>query len=63
MEAGYQQYAGGDEENHPAPCDRPEQSGHEQYTVEMGSVEFVLGRDSAISHKQFLLGLSIEKVQ
>jgi hypothetical protein len=29
MEAGYQQYAGGDEKNHPTPCDRPEQSGYE----------------------------------
>ena len=62
MEAGRHQYAGGDQENHPAPCDRSKQSGDEQNSVKMGSVKFVLGRDSAISHKQFLSGLSVEKV-
>ena len=62
MKAGRHQYAGGDEKNNPAPCDRSKQSGDDQYSVEMGSVEFVLSRDSAISHKQFLLGLGVVKV-
>ena len=29
--------------------------------MEMGRIDFVLSRDSAISHKQFLLDLSFEK--
>ena len=62
MKAGRHQYAGGDEKNHPAPRDRSEQSGDEQDAVEMSSVKFVLSRDTAISHTQFLLGLSVVKV-